>query len=337
MSVRILSVYHLDALFLSLVVSLFIFHLMTFQQLEYIIAVDKSRHFVKAATECGVSQSTLSMAINKLEQEIDVAIFDRSKHPIEPTPMGKIIIQQAEIILHNSAQLRALVQDEKEDLHGQLLLGMVPSVAPVLYPQFGRVVATIASNLQVHIHEHGSQKLIDQLQRSELDMIFINTADIKDTNLLSIELWTERFLLYAAEGHPLHNRESIRPEELLDGNVWTLRSFHDHYPQLTEITHQETMRRTYLESGSLQTLIAAVDVNAGFTLLPESFASCLSTEQRKGLHRINSGKYFRTISLAIRPDYMRERMLNIVTNTVKRIIPRELLASQIANFEKVKL
>jgi len=310
---------------------------MTFQQLEYIVAVDKSRHFVNAATACGVTQSTLSATISKLEQEIDVVIFDRSKHPIEPTPMGERVIRQAEVILHNSAQLRAMVQNERNEVQGQLLLGMAPSVAPVLFPHLGRIISTTAPNLQMLIHEYGSAKLIDQMQRSELDMAILNSTDVKDSNLMSIDLWTERFVLYASESHPLRNRETIRPEEMLDGNVWTLRAFHDHYPQLTEITHQSTMRHTYLVSGNLHTLVAAVDANGGFTLLPETFATCLSAEQRNGLHNINSGKFFRTISLAIRQDYLREGMLNVVTGAIKRIIPQELLSARITNFETIKL
>lgn len=310
---------------------------MTFQQLEYIVAVDKSRHFVNAATACGVTQSTLSSTIAKLEQEIDVIIFDRSKHPIEPTPMGKRIIQQAEVILHNSSELRAMVQSERDDVQGQLRLGMVPSVAPVLFPHFGRWLSMQAPTLATHIYERAPHYLIEALQRSELDMIIVDTADLKETNLLSIDLWTERFMLYAANGHPLHNRENVRPEEMMDGNIWTLRSFHDHYTQLTEVTHQPTLRQSFLESGSLQTLIAAVDANGGFTLLPEIFSRCLSAEQCKGMHPVSSGKFFRSVSLAFRPDYMRERMLNIVIDAVKRIIPQELLSSRITKFEKIKL
>ena len=194
-----------------------------------------------------------------------------------------------------------------------------------------------APSLQTHIHERMPHFLIEALQRSELDMIIVDTSDLRDTNLLSIDLWTERFMLYAADAHPLHNRENVRPEEMMDGNIWTLRSFHDHYTQLTEVTHQSTLRSTYLESGSLQTLIAAVDANGGFTLLPEIFSRCLSAEQCKRLHPVSSGKFSRTVSLAIKPDYMRERMVNIVVDAVKRIIPQELQSSRITKFEKIKL
>ncbi|MCR5395591.1 MAG: LysR family transcriptional regulator [Bacteroidales bacterium] len=310
---------------------------MTFQQLEYIIAVDKSRHFVNAAAALGVTQSTLSMAISKLEQEIDVTIFDRSKHPIEPTPMGKRIIQQASVILHNSSQLLSMVQSERDQVQGQLLIGMTPSVAPVLFPRFGRFIKASAPHLQAHIFERSSAQLISALQRSELDMIIINNSELKDSSLLEISLWTERFMVYAADGHALRNRENLRVEELLDGNIWTLRSFHDQYPQLTEVTHQDTMRQTFLETGSLQTLISAVDINGGFTLLPESYAACMTPQQRQGLHPVSSGKFFRTMSLVIRQDYMREGMLNVVIGAVKQIIPRQLLTPRIANYDRVKI
>ena len=311
---------------------------MTFQQLEYIVAVDKARHFQKAATQFGVNQSSLSATIQKLEQEIDIVIFDRTKHPIEPTPMGQRIIRQAEVILHNSAQLRDMADNEHEDEKGELQLGMAPSVAPVLFPRFGRVMAEGAPNLDIHVHEHGSSRLIDALLRSELDLAIMDAADVRQANLPAVELWTEHFMLYASDAHPLCRRDAIRPEEMLDGNIWTLRSFHDHYPQLADVTHQASLRRTTLESGSLQTLITAVDLNGGFTLLPESFAACLSAEQVKRMHRITSGRYLRTMALGVRRDYVRQRMLGLVAGAVSRIIPRQLLLPGIAdNAGRIKI
>ncbi len=130
---------------------------------------------------------------------------------------------------------------------------------------------------------------------------------------------------------------STRLEDMFDGNIWTLRSFHDHYRQISDVTHQNTIRQTVLESGSLHTLIAAVDANGGFTLLPEIFANCLSEEQKRGLHNVNSGKFFRTMSLAIRQDCMRERMLNMIISTIKQIIPKELLVPTIAKNDYIKI
>lgn len=310
---------------------------MTFQQLEYIVAVDKTRHFVNAAAACGVTQSTLSSTIQKLEQEIDVNIFDRSKKPIEPTLLGKQIIQQAEIILHNSAMLRQMVQSERNEERGKLRIGMLPEVTQVVFPRMSRIFKEDSPFIEPHVQALPATQLIDMLQRSELDMVITASNDVQDTNLLCVDLWTERFVLYVSPASPLHNRESIRPEDLQDGDIWVLRDFHDCYPSLSEVTHRQTMHTSFLDFANLPTLIDTVDANGGYTLIPEICSGFLSAEQRSNIRRINSGKYFRTIVLAMRKDFMREGMLNIVTNAIKRIIPRELLSNRLTNFDKVKL
>ena len=297
---------------------------MTFQQLEYIVAVDNNRHFVKAATACGVTQSTLSTTISKLEQEIDVVIFDRSKHPIEPTPLGKQIIGQARVILHNSQQLRELVQTEKDSDMGNLFIGIIPSVAPYLYPAIARSMRVSSPNLYMTVTEAFSEPLIDKLQRSELDMAIVSSSEIKDTNLYEIELYTERFMLYVSPSSMLWQREWLRPEDLHDGGMWAMRAFHDHYPQLADITHCETFHHTTFASGTLRTLIDLVNTNGGYTIVPELFRTVLSAEEQKNLRPIQGPKFFRTVSLVIRGDYLRERMLNAMTDAIKAVIPREI-------------
>ena len=306
---------------------------MTFQQLEYIVAVDTHRHFVNAATACGVTQSTLSTTIAKLEQEIDVVIFDRSKHPIEPTALGKQIISQARVILHNSQQLRDLVLNEKASDKGNLFIGIIPSVAPYLYPAMAKVMRQDYPNVHTTVHESFAEQLIDRLQRAELDMAIVSGTEIQDTNLLEIELYTERFLLYVSPTSPLWQRDSLRAEDLLDGGIWAMRAFHDHYPQLSNITHKETFHNTTLVQGGLHTLIILLNTNGGYTLIPELFKTALPAEMQRNLRSIQGPKFFRTISLVIRQDYMRERMLNIVADAVKRVVPKEMLKERMLKFK----
>ncbi len=306
---------------------------MTFQQLEYIVAVDTHRHFVNAATACGVTQSTLSTTIAKLEQEIDVVIFDRSKHPIEPTALGNRIISQARVILHNSQQLRDLVLNEKESDKGNLFIGIIPSVAPYLYPSMAKVMRQEYPNVHTKVTESFAEELIEKLQRAELDMAIVSGTEIKDTNLLEIELYTERFLLYVSTTSPLWQRESLRPEDLLDGGIWAMRAFHDHYPQLSNITHKESFHNTTIDQGSLSTLINLVNANGGYTLIPELFRNALSADQQRNLRPIQGPKFFRTISLVIRQDYMRERMLNIIADSVRRVIPKDMVKERLLKFK----
>lgn len=306
---------------------------MTFQQLEYIVAADEHRHFVNAATACGVTQSTLSTTIAKLEQEIDVVIFDRSKHPIEPTVLGQRIINQAKVILHNSQQLRDLVINEKTSDKGRLLLGMIPSVAPYLYPTMARFMKDNYANIHTTVTEASADQLIEKIQRSELDMAIVSGADIKDSNLLEIELFTERFVLYTSPASSLWQREWIRPEDMLGGDMWSLRSFHDRYPQLTPFAHREELHTTTFDSGGLITLVHLVNQNGGYTILPELMRKVLTPEEQRNMKPIQGPKFFRTISLVIRQDYMRERMLNIVADAVKQVVPAEMLNSRLQKYK----
>lgn len=306
---------------------------MTFQQLEYIVAVDTHRHFVTAATACGVTQPTLSGTIAKLEQEIDVVIFDRSKHPVEPTALGQRIISQAKVILHNSQQLRDMVLAEKASDKGTLFIGIIPSVAPYLYPTLAKNLHSEHPNMLTTITEDYSEQLIYKLQRDELDMAIVSDTEIKDTNLMEITLYTERFLLYTSPASPLWQREWVRPEDLQDGSIWAMRAFHDHYPQLASVTHRETMHTTTLDHGNLRTLIDLVDTNGGYTIVPELMIRILSPEQQKNLRPIQGPKFFRTISLIIRQNYMRERMLNIIAENVIRIVPKEMINQRLLKYK----
>ena len=306
---------------------------MTFQQLEYIVAVEKYRHFVNAATSCGVTQSTLSSTIAKLEQEIDVVIFDRSKHPIEPTALGARIISQASVILHNSEMLRELVQNEKQNDRGHLRIGMLPSLAPAIFPSFAKQARACYPNIVTQVEEAPTISLIDKLQKAELDMIIVSSSDITDTNLLDVELFTERYLLYVSPAHMLHNRERVAPEDLQDGDIWVLKSFHDRYQQLSEFTHRESLHTAFLDTGSLSTLISLVDINGGYTLIPQLYANALNEQQRQNVRIIQSPKFFRTISLAFRRDYLRERMLNIVADIIKHIVPDDMIKEQIKKYK----
>lgn len=310
---------------------------MTFQQLEYIVSVDTHRHFVNAAVACGVTQSTLSSTIAKLEEEMDVVIFDRAKRPIEPTEMGKRIINQAKVILHNSQQLREMVQLEKESDVGNLFFGIIPSISPFLYPAITRHLRSEWPKVHTTVTEDYAEILIDKLQRAELDMAVLANTEIKDTNLYEIELFTERFQVYLSPASPLWNREWLRPEDLQDGGIWAMRAFHDHYPQLSAIVHRENYHNTTLDHGNLRTLIALVDGNGGYTLIPELFKSALSPEQQKNIRPIQGAKFFRTISLVIRQDYMRERMLNIMTEAVKHAVPEQMLSQRLLKFNKITL
>ena len=143
---------------------------MTLQQMEYIVAVDRYRHFAKAAEACGVSQSTLSALIQKLEQELDVAIFDRSSHPIMPTAIGAEIVARAKKVLFDAAQVRELVAARKGESVGRVSLGIISTVAPYLLPQMLRYLSVRHPDIQLHVEEARVPAMIGRLEKGEIDV-----------------------------------------------------------------------------------------------------------------------------------------------------------------------
>ena len=141
---------------------------MTLQQLEYIVALDKYRHFVKAAESCHVTQSTLSMMVQKLEQELEISIFDRKAQPIAPTEIGTRLIDQAKVILYNAKQFKELALTEVQQESGKVTLGIIPTVAPYILPKLFKVLQDKNPNINLHVKEITTAEIINQLEKAEL-------------------------------------------------------------------------------------------------------------------------------------------------------------------------
>jgi len=146
---------------------------MTLQQLEYVLALDKTRHFVRAAELCGVTQPTLSAMVQKLEDEMDCKIFDRSRQPIEPTEIGKQIIQQAQVIVYQVNQLKESIRSEKESISGTLNLAIIPTIAPYLLPQFIAAFSKSYPNIALKVSELHTDTIIEKLRIAEIDMAIL--------------------------------------------------------------------------------------------------------------------------------------------------------------------
>ena len=161
---------------------------MTLQQLEYIVALNKFRHFVKASENCGVTQPTLSHMIQKLETELEVTIFNRSKQPIEPTAMGKKIIRQAEITLREKNKMAEMVEAETTTLSGKVKIGIIPTLAPYLTPQFMRQFEELYPQVALTISERTTESCINLLSHDKLDM-FIAATPLEQDDFYEIPLY----------------------------------------------------------------------------------------------------------------------------------------------------
>ena len=195
---------------------------MTLLQLKYIVAIDRYRHFGKAAEACGLTQSTLSLMVKKLEEELDVRIFDRDAHPLAATEIGRKIIDQAKVVLYNADQITQITQSEKEVVSGPLRIALISTVAPVLVPGLFKFIGNNYPSIMLQAEEMLSDTIKDKLRKAEVDMGIV-TGPVNDPDLLEIPLYHERIFAYVSSKHPAYAQENIRVESLYGQPIWVIK------------------------------------------------------------------------------------------------------------------
>ncbi|MBP5693483.1 MAG: LysR family transcriptional regulator [Bacteroidales bacterium] len=295
---------------------------MTLQQLRYIIAIEQYRHFGKAAEACGLTQSTLSLMVKKLEEELDVNIFDRDSHPVSPTEMGRKIIDQAKVALYNVEQITEITRSEKESLSGPLNLALISTVAPILVPGLFKFICTSYPSISLKTEEMLTDTIKDKLRKAEVDMGIVS-GPVKDQGFMELPLYHERFYAYISPDNPSYCQETIHWDNLREQSVWMIK---DGLRKLDidELKKGETVHyERFFEGGRVGLLIQIVNENGGMTIIPETHLGLIPQSMHKGLRPIVSPDVSRTISLAIRSDYIHEAKLNVVVDAIKSIIPKQ--------------
>lgn len=301
---------------------------MTLQQLRYIVAIDQYRHFGKAADACDLTQSTLSLMVKKLEEELDVILFDRDTHPVEPTEMGRKVIAKAKVVLYNAAQITEITRSEKEILSGPLKIALISTAAPVLVPGLFKYLGIHHPAISLQTQEMLTDTIRDRLHKAEVDMGVLS-APTGDPELLEIPLWTERYFAYVSEHDPAYASETIQAKSLIGRPVWIMKEG----VQLLDTTSlpesEADNYEHYFEGGRVGTLIQIVNDSGGLTMIPQTHIDLILFSMQKNLRPIVNPELRRTVCLAIRKDYIHESLLNVVIKAVKSIIPGALLAPEI--------
>ena len=302
---------------------------MTIQQLRYIIAIDRYRHFGKAAEACGLTQSTLSLMVKKLEEELDTLVFDRDAHPVAPTEVGRKIIDQAKVAVYNVDQITQITVSEKEALSGLLRVALISTVAPVLVPGLFKHIGQECPSISLETEEMLTDTIKDKLRKAEVDM-GIMAGPVDDADFLEVPLYHENFLAYVSSGNPAYAKEYIKAESLLGQSVWIIRGgIRQLYP--SDLERGRFTYEHFFEGGRVGTLIQVVNDNGGITIIPETHTNLIMYSQQNCLRPIVDPVPGRTVSLVIRKDYIHEAMLNAVVNAIRRIIPGNMLESQVRN------
>lgn len=301
---------------------------MTLQQLEYIVAVDEYRYFVQAAEACNVTQSTLSLMVKKLEEELDVTLFNRDKHPVEVTEIGRKVIDEAVLVLYHAKQMVEMTCSEKRLASGSLKVSMISTVAPVLMPGMFRYLKRAYPDIQLHAQEMRSSTIIDRLKKAEIDMGIVESP-VADNDLLELPLYHERFFAYVSPEAPFPPFEVIENEHLSDYPVWIMKDGVQLFDQSLLRSGSQFTYDSMFEGGRVNVLIQIADENGGVTLVPETHLLYLDDHVRQNLRDIINPEPRRTISLVFRKDYIHEAMMNIVVKSIKTLIPSDLHESAI--------
>jgi LysR family transcriptional regulator, hydrogen peroxide-inducible genes activator len=304
---------------------------MTLQQLEYVLALEKTRHFVRAAELCGVTQPTLSAMIQKLEDELDCKIFDRSRQPIEPTEIGLQIIHQAQVVVYQANQLKESVRTEKNTLVGSLNLAIIPTIAPYLLPQFIASFKSMYPDIALKVSEMHTDTIIEKLNFAEIDMAILSTP-LEDPKILEVPLYYEKFVAYISPNEPIFSRTELSASDMPLDKLWVLEEGHCLRNQVFNFCNNKPEYSSTYEAGSIDTLVKIVDLNGGYTVIPELHVDLLNETQKLNLREIVKPEATREISVVIRHDFVREGILNAVAECVKQIIPSHMLDARLKKF-----
>ncbi|UII22135.1 hydrogen peroxide-inducible genes activator [Fulvivirga ligni] len=295
---------------------------MTLIQFEYIIAVDNYRHFGKAAESCFVTQPTLSMQIQKLEDQLGVLIFDRSKQPVAPTDLGKRIIEQARLALHESKKIQELVAEEKGEVAGEVRIGIIPTLSPYLLPLFINSFIENYPNVRIKVEELKTQEVVKKLNNSQLDIGVIVTP-LNDPNLVTKPIFYEEFYGYVSHRSSLFNEKTLHVEALPANEIWLLNEGHCFRDQVLNLCHSYQDKDTQFkyESGSLEALKKIVDKNGGFTLLPELATLDFDKASKNKLRNFEDPKPVREVSLVMHKSYLKRKLVEALHKEILDAIP----------------
>lgn len=295
---------------------------MNLQQLEYILAVDKHRHFARAAEACHVTQPTLSMMIHKLEDAYDIKIFDRTRQPVVPTEVGEKLIIQARRILQEAERFGEICTEMKEHIKGELRIGIIPTIAPYLLPLFVNSFTSKYPEVHLQINELTTESILKQLEIGSLDLGILVPLD-NDNTWKVTPLYIESFVVYSARKF----ETSLVLAEEIDVNDLLLleegHCFRSQILKLCELRNIENQKVQY-NSGSLETLKNLVDQQLGITILPKLATLHFDEKQKKKIREFQDPKPVRKVAILTKRDYIKEKLIAALHTEIVEKLPKEL-------------
>lgn len=302
--------------------------MITLTQLEYIVAVDTYRHFGKAAEQCFITQPTLSMQIKKLEEDLGVIIFDRSRHPLVPTSIGMKILAQARVVLQQKDVVNELIKEHKSKIEGSLKIGIIPTLAPYLIPLFVGDFKRNYPDIAIRIEELTTEEIINRLGRDLLDVGILVTP-LKNDKIDEKPLFYEKMMLYSHKSHPLSQEKRLVVADVAVPDLWLLSDGHCFRNQVINLCSKTGGKNRDLpfsfEAGSLETLMNIIDKEGGVTLIPELATLEMNEDRAKQVRSFSDVTPVREVSLVYAKHYAKRNQIKRLASTIVSAMPPEML------------
>jgi len=305
---------------------------MTITQLHYVLAVAEQQNFTKAAEKCFVTQPTLSMQIQKLEDQLDILIFDRSKKPIELTEIGKKIVAQAKNIVNESDRIQDIVDQQKGFIGGEFRLGIIPTIMPTLLPMFLKSFIKKYPKVKLKIEELTTTEILLRINEGHLDAAIVATP-LKNENIKERALYYEPFVGYIPDDHRLTNKKIITVSDLEIDDMLLLEDghcFRDGVINLCKSFKKHDEDKFQLDSGSIEMLVKLSNEGLGMTLLPYLHTLDIKDNEKKHLHHFNEPSPAREVSIIYHKSELKMQIIEALHNVISGII-RGAIAFQNVN------
>ena len=290
------------------------------------MAVYRTRHFVKAAEACGVTQPTLSAMIQKLEAELDVKLFERSSQQVMPTAIGKVVVEQAWKVLNRARKLKDIVAEEKKSLMGTFRLGILPTIAPYLLPRFFPSLMRENPSLDIRVVEMKTAEIRRAIDRGEIDAaVMVDTGDLDDYVLTT--LFYEQFLAYVSPSDQLSAKKSIKTSDLSNEFLWLLdegHCFRDQLVKFCQLKAAKTSQSAY-SLGSIETFMRIVENGQGVTFIPELASMQLTSTQKALVRPFAIPIPTREVVMATSKSFVRQSLIDMIAGQIRKSVPEKML------------
>ena len=299
---------------------------MTLTQLEYVIAVSKYGSFTKASEKCNVTQPTLSMQVQNLEEELKIKVFVRGTKPIQLTEVGKKIIEQGQVIVEEALKMKEIVSYEKNYIGGKFKLGIIPTVAPII-PLFLSKFNEKYSNVKLKIEEFDSKEIVSKILSGDIDG-GITSSPLNNGDINEIPLYYEPFVAYIPKINNLSKIENLKIEDLDYSSILTLKDKNCLTKQIFKL-FKNNNKKSDINTENFETLIQLSDQDFGVVILPYLYSKNLSEEKIKNIKYFEKPKPAREISIIYPKNKLKSPIINVLSNFIEKISRANIKSNEV--------